>query len=182
MRIIRKFHYQSYSPLGLDKILTLGNVNKFPFLSLNRIFALSLDKRSGVSAIKMKVFWPFILYCARFALSLQAECRDGWKYCLSSRHSQWVAWRRLSPPVIMMMTGSGKRPTCSWNRQATSRRCSAMPTNSPTSAAQGRSAWCRRHLISTTRCTPQPGQTLCFISKRILSATTADLAFAHPGG
>ena len=105
MRIIRKFHYQSYSPLGLDKILTLGNVNKFPFLSLNRIFALSLDKISGTSAIKMKVFWPFILYCTRFALSLdkisgtsaikmkvfwpfilyctrfalslQAECRDG---------------------------------------------------------------------------------------------------------
>ena len=29
--------------LGLDKILTLGNVNKFPFLSLNRFFALSLQ-------------------------------------------------------------------------------------------------------------------------------------------
>ena len=29
--------------LGLDKILTLGNVNKFPFLSLIRIFALSLQ-------------------------------------------------------------------------------------------------------------------------------------------
>ena len=29
--------------LGLDKILTLGNVNKSPFLSLNRFFALSLQ-------------------------------------------------------------------------------------------------------------------------------------------
>ena len=28
--------------LGLDKILTLGNVNKFPFLSLNQFFALPL--------------------------------------------------------------------------------------------------------------------------------------------
>ena len=33
----------------LDKILTLGNVNKFPFLSLNRIFALSVNKISGTS-------------------------------------------------------------------------------------------------------------------------------------
>ena len=47
---------KSYSPLGFDKILTLGNVNKFPFLSLNRIFALSLNKISRTSAIKMKVF------------------------------------------------------------------------------------------------------------------------------
>ena len=29
---------KSYSPLGFDKILTLGNVNKLSFLSLNRIF------------------------------------------------------------------------------------------------------------------------------------------------
>ena len=40
---------KSYSPLGFDKILTLGNVNKFPFLSLNRIFALSVNKISGTS-------------------------------------------------------------------------------------------------------------------------------------
>ena len=34
--------YNTAISLGLDKILTLGNVNKFPFLSLNRFFALSL--------------------------------------------------------------------------------------------------------------------------------------------
>ena len=33
----------------LDKILTLGNVNKLSFLSLNRIFALSVNKISGTS-------------------------------------------------------------------------------------------------------------------------------------
>ena len=83
---------KSYSPLGLDKILTLGNALSldkisgvsaikmkvfWPFILYCARFALSLDKISGTSAIKMKVFWPFILYCARFALSLQAECRDG---------------------------------------------------------------------------------------------------------
>ena len=67
---MKVFAFSFCIALGFDKILTLGNVNIFPFLSLNRIFALSLDKISGTSAIKMKVFWPFILYCTRFALSL----------------------------------------------------------------------------------------------------------------
>ena len=56
--------------LGFDKILTLGNVNKFPFLSLNRIFALSLDKISGTSTIKMKVF--SLSFC--IALGLHYLC------------------------------------------------------------------------------------------------------------
>ena len=53
---MKVFAFSFCIALGFDKILTLGNVNKFPFLSLNRIFALSLDKISGTSTIKMKVF------------------------------------------------------------------------------------------------------------------------------
>ena len=43
----------------------------FSFPSLNRFFALSFDKIGGISTIKIKVFWTFILYCLRFELSLQ---------------------------------------------------------------------------------------------------------------
>lgn len=32
-----------FYPLNLNKILTLTNVNRFPFASLNRIFALTLQ-------------------------------------------------------------------------------------------------------------------------------------------
>ena len=44
----------------------------FSFPSLNRFFALSFDKIGCISTIKIKVFWTFILYCLRFALSLQS--------------------------------------------------------------------------------------------------------------
>ena len=37
----------------LYKILTLTNVNKFPFVSLNRIFALTFDKLGCISTIKI---------------------------------------------------------------------------------------------------------------------------------
>src|SRR5574344_1185171 len=61
----------------LDKILTLMNENRFSFSSLNRIFALSLNKISCVSGIKIK-FVPLsedliinqIVYSAQLALSL----------------------------------------------------------------------------------------------------------------
>ena len=46
---MKVFAFSFCIALGFDKILTLGNMNKFPFLSLNRIFALSLDKISGTS-------------------------------------------------------------------------------------------------------------------------------------
>ncbi|KIP61675.1 hypothetical protein ST43_02540 [Prevotella pectinovora] len=54
--------------LDLDKNFSLGNVNKFPFLSLNQFFALSLDKVGCISAMKIN---KFILHCSRFALPLQ---------------------------------------------------------------------------------------------------------------
>ena len=44
----------------------LENDKKLSFYSLDRIFALSFNKISGISAIKMN---EFILYCSRFALS-----------------------------------------------------------------------------------------------------------------
>ena len=50
----------------LDKILALTNVNKFPFASLNRIFAVTFDKLRCISTIKMN---EFILYCLRFAVT-----------------------------------------------------------------------------------------------------------------
>ena len=46
---MKVFAFSFCIALGFDKILTLGNMNIFPFLSLNRIFALSLDKISGTS-------------------------------------------------------------------------------------------------------------------------------------
>ena len=61
---------KSYSPLGFDKIITLGNVNKLSFLSLNRIFGLSVNKISGISTIKMKVF--SLSFC--IALGLHYLC------------------------------------------------------------------------------------------------------------
>lgn len=69
---MKVFAFSFCIALGFDKILTLGNVNKFPFLSLNRIFALSLDKISGTSAIKMKVF--SLSFC--IALGLHYLCRQ----------------------------------------------------------------------------------------------------------
>ena len=67
---MKVFAFSFCIALGFDKILTLGNVNKFPFLSLNRIFALSLDKISCTSAIKMKVF--SLSFC--IALGLHYLC------------------------------------------------------------------------------------------------------------
>ena len=56
----------------LDKILALTNVNKFPFASLNRIFAVTFDKLRCISTIKMN---EFILYCLRFAVTLYPKFR-----------------------------------------------------------------------------------------------------------
>ena len=46
-----------------NKILTLTNVNKFSFASLNRIFAVPFDKVRCNSTIKTN---EFVLYCLRF--------------------------------------------------------------------------------------------------------------------
>lgn len=43
---MKVFAFSFCIALGFDKILTLGNMNIFPFLSLNRIFALSLQQIS----------------------------------------------------------------------------------------------------------------------------------------
>ena len=54
----------------LNKNLTLKKDNLFSFSSLNRFFALSLDKIGCISTKKIKKRF-FILFCLRFALSLQ---------------------------------------------------------------------------------------------------------------
>ena len=54
----------------LNKNLTLKKDNLFSFSSLNRFFALSLDKIGCISTKKIKKSF-FIWFCLRFALSLQ---------------------------------------------------------------------------------------------------------------
>ena len=53
----------------LNKNLTLKNENNFSFYSLNRFFALSLDKIGGTSTIKIKMTFYFVLssVCTIFA-------------------------------------------------------------------------------------------------------------------
>ena len=57
--------------LKLNKIFPLGNVNKFPFLSFNQIFALPFNKVSCISVIKIN---KFILHYSQIALPLQIHC------------------------------------------------------------------------------------------------------------
>ena len=54
----------------LNKNLTLKKDNLFSFSSLNRFFALSLDKIGCISTKKIKKRF-FILFCLRFVLPLQ---------------------------------------------------------------------------------------------------------------
>ena len=53
----------------MNKNLTLKNENNFSFYSLNRFFALSLDKIGGTSTIKIKMAFYFALssVCTIFA-------------------------------------------------------------------------------------------------------------------
>ena len=62
---------------NFNKILTLENDNKLLFYSLNRIFALSLHKIDGISAIQNKSLATFVLHCSQFALSLQKHLEYG---------------------------------------------------------------------------------------------------------
>ena len=59
----------------LNKNLTLKKDNLFSFSSLNRFFALSLDKIGCISTKKIKKRF-FILFCLRFALSLQRIIKE----------------------------------------------------------------------------------------------------------
>lgn len=65
-----------------NKNLTLTKTNKFDFASLNRFFALSLNKIGGISTIKIS---KLILYCLRFALSLQYKPENMEDYIVSAR-------------------------------------------------------------------------------------------------
>ena len=70
------FIYQISSAIAaivfnFNKILTLENDNKLSFYSLNRIFALSLHKIGGISAIKIKVLR--LSFC--IALNLHYLCK-----------------------------------------------------------------------------------------------------------
>ena len=53
----------------LYKILTLTSVNKFPFVSLNRIFTRTFDKLGCISTIKINGFRIAILIFAILVLS-----------------------------------------------------------------------------------------------------------------
>ena len=57
----------------LDKNLMLGKENILSFLSLNRFFALSLDKIGGISTIKIQI-WRF-LFCIVFDLNKNLSLR-----------------------------------------------------------------------------------------------------------
>ena len=69
-----------YISLYLNKNLTLRKDNLFSFSSLNRFFALSLDKIGCISTKKVKYGCNLqflslqIVFCLRFALSLQRDC------------------------------------------------------------------------------------------------------------
>lgn len=65
-----------------NKNLTLTKTNIFVFASLNRFFALSLNKIGGISTIKIS---KLILYCLRFALSLQYKPENMEEYIVSAR-------------------------------------------------------------------------------------------------
>ena len=64
------------------KNLTLTKTNILVFASLNRFFALSLNKIGGISTIKIS---KLILYCLRFALSLQYKPENMEEYIVSAR-------------------------------------------------------------------------------------------------
>ena len=64
------------------KNLTLTKTNILVFASLNRFFALSLNKIGGISTIKIS---ELILYCLRFALSLQYKPENMEDYIVSAR-------------------------------------------------------------------------------------------------
>ena len=65
-----------------NKNLTLTKTNIFVFASLNRFFALSLNKIGCISTIKIS---KLILYCLRFALSLQNKPENMEEYIVSAR-------------------------------------------------------------------------------------------------
>ena len=64
------------------KNLTLTKTNILVFASLNRFFALSLNKIGCISTIKIS---KLILYCLRFALSLQYKPENMEEYIVSAR-------------------------------------------------------------------------------------------------